>query len=182
MLEQYKNNDMEAPVISGVAHDSSESMITLIGLPDSPGIAAQVFEEVAKNGINVDMIVQNISKTVQGKTDLSFTVPQDSANAGFIAMQGITEQLGSPQILLDNNVGKLSLVGAGMKTNPGVSATFFAALRDAGVNVEMISTSEVRISVIIRLEELEAAVRALHTAFELDSNDDAAVVYGGSGR
>lgn len=175
-------NDLEAPIISGISHDSSESMISLIGLPDKPGVAAKVFDEVASKGINVDMIVQNISKSVSGKSDISFSLPQDSADLGAKAMLDIAEELGHPEIHLEHNVGKLSLVGAGMKTNPGVSAKFFNALQSAGVNIEMISTSEIRISVIISLDDLKTAITALHTAFGLDSSTDEAVVYGGTGR
>ncbi|MDR1861471.1 MAG: aspartate kinase [Candidatus Ancillula sp.] len=177
-----KEQDLEAPIISGVAHDSSESMISLVGLPDVPGIAAKIFDEVAKHGINVDMIVQNISKSVSGRSDISFTLPQSQAELGARTLLEVSRELGGPEVHLEHNVGKLSLIGAGMKTNPGVSARFFSALNDAGVNVEMISTSEIRISVVVSLDDLDRAVKALHTAFELDSVEDEAVVYGGTGR
>jgi aspartate kinase len=176
------NKDMEAPIISGVAHDASESMISLVGLPDRPGIAARIFDEVASKGINVDMIVQNVSKSIPGKADLSFSLPQDSSALGAKVLLEIADELGNPEIHLEHNVGKLSLIGAGMKTNPGVSARFFEALHSAGVNIEMISTSEIRISVIVSLDDLDRAVQVLHTAFNLDSTEDEAVVYGGTGR
>lgn len=174
--------DLEAPVISGVAHDDSESMISLSGLPDEPGIAARIFKEVAIKGVNVDMIVQNVSNTLPDKSDISFTVPQEQAELGANALLEIADELGNPEIHLEHNVGKLSLVGAGMKTNPGVSATFFEALHNAGINIEMISTSEIRISVIISLDNLNRAVKVLHTAFDLDSEQEEAKVYAGTGR
>jgi aspartate kinase len=180
--KMLRDQDLEAPVISGVAHDASESMIKLRGLPDRPGIAATIFEEVARQGVNVDMIVQNVSGSETMKSNLSFSLPQDQSQKGIEALKNISDKLGDPQILLEDNIGKLSLIGAGMKTNPGVSATFFKALNDANINVEMISTSEIRISVIVALSDLDKAVQVLHTAFDLDSTEDEAVVYGGTGR
>ncbi|GHT81779.1 aspartokinase [Actinomycetota bacterium] len=176
------DRDLEAPLISGVAHDNSESMISLVGLPDKPGIAATIFEAVAAAGVNVDMIVQNVSKSVPGKSDISFTAPSDQSDKGAQLLRDISDELGNPEIHLEHSVGKLSLIGAGMKTNPGVSATFFRALNKADINVEMISTSEIRISVIVSLEDLDNAAIALHKAFGLDSASDEAVVYGGTGR
>ncbi|MDR0951168.1 MAG: aspartate kinase [Candidatus Ancillula sp.] len=174
--------DLEAPLITGIAHDSSESKVTIVGVPDRPGVAARVFELMSSKDINVDMIVQNVSTQVQGYTDISFTLPSSQGNSAIEALSAVKDQVGFNRIELDDRVGKVSLIGVGMKTNSGVSSKFFAALRDADVNVEMISTSEIRISVITRANQLPAAVQALHTAFELDSEQEEAVVYGGTGR
>ena len=172
---------MEAPIISGVAHDRSEAKITVVGVPDVPGTAARIFEVVAGAGANIDMIVQNISVASTGRTDISFTLPEEDGPIATTALNAVREAIGFESIQLDDQIGKLSLIGAGMKSHPGVSAKLFAALRDAGVNIEMISTSEIRISVVTREDNLDAAVRAVHTAFELDTEAEA-VVYGGTGR
>lgn len=173
---------MEAPIIAGVAHDLSEAKITVVGVPDTTGKAAQIFHAVANAEINLDMIVQNVSATDTGLTDISFTLPKTDGQTAMEALKAIQEQVGFTGLQYDDQVGKLSLVGAGMRSNPGVSATFFRALADSDVNIEMISTSEIRISVITRSELLEEAVRAVHTAFGLDSEDGEAVVYAGTGR
>ncbi|MFC7490108.1 MULTISPECIES: aspartate kinase [unclassified Knoellia] len=173
---------VEAPIIAGVAHDLSEAKITVVGVPDTTGKAAQIFHAVAAAEINLDMIVQNVSATDTGLTDISFTLPKTDGQTAMEALQSIQEQVGFTGLQYDDQVGKLSLVGAGMRSNPGVSATFFRALADADVNIEMISTSEIRISVITRSELLDEAVRAVHTAFGLDSQDGEAVVYAGTGR
>ena len=173
---------VEAPIIAGVAHDRSEAKITVVGVPDVAGKAAQIFEAVASAEINIDMIVQNVSATETGLTDISFTLPETDLPAAMQALGAIQGEVGFAGLLDDNGIGKLSLVGAGMRSNPGVSATFFKALADAGVNIEMISTSEIRISVITRDGLLDEAVRAVHTAFGLDSTEGEAVVYGGTGR
>ena len=173
---------MEAPIIAGVAHDRSEAKITVVGVPDTTGKAAQIFHAVAVAEINIDMIVQNVSATDTGLTDISFTLPKTDGQRGMQALQAIQAQVGFVGLQYDDQIGKLSLVGAGMRSNPGVSATFFRALADQGVNIEMISTSEIRISVVTRSELLDEAVRAVHTAFGLDSEDGEAVVYAGSGR
>ena len=172
---------MEAPIISGVAHDRSEAKITVVGVPDVPGTAARIFEVVAGAGANIDMIVQNISVASTGRTDISFTLPEEDGPIATTALNAVREAIGFESIQLDDQIGKLSLIGAGMKSHPGVSAKLFGALRDAGVNIEMISTSEIRISVVTREDNLDAAVRAVHTAFELDTEAEA-VVYGGTGR
>ena len=172
---------MEAPIISGVAHDRSEAKITVVGVPDVPGTAARIFEVVAGAGANIDMIVQNISVASTGRTDISFTLPEEDGPIATTALNAVREAIGFESIQLDDQIGKLSLIGAGMKSHPGVSAKLFAALRDADVNIEMISTSEIRISVVTREDNLDAAVRAVHTAFELDTEAEA-VVYGGTGR
>jgi aspartate kinase len=173
---------VEAPIIAGVAHDRSEAKVTVVGVPDRLGMAAQIFEAVTLAQINIDMIVQNVSATATGLTDISFTLPKTDGAAAVEALQRIQGDVGFSAIQYDDQIGKLSLVGAGMRSNPGVSATFFKALANAGVNIEMISTSEIRISVITRDDLLDEAVRAVHTAFGLDSSEGEAVVYGGTGR
>ncbi|MCA0291815.1 MAG: aspartate kinase [Actinobacteria bacterium] len=172
---------VEAPIIAGVAHDRSEAKITVVGVPDRAGMAATIFAAIADADINIDMIVQNVSATETGLTDISFTLPKGEVTASMQALQRIQGEVGFVSLLHDDLIGKLSLVGAGMKSSPGVSATFFKALADADINVEMISTSEIRISVITREDRLDEAVRAVHTAFALDT-DQEAVVYAGTGR
>jgi aspartate kinase len=173
---------MEQAIISGVAHDRSEAKITVVGVPDRVGVAARIFKAVAEAGINIDMIVQNVSAVATGRTDISFTLPRDDGQRAMTTLQGIQESMGFESLLYDDRIGKISLVGAGMRSNPGVSATFFSALADAGVNIEMISTSEIRISVVVDQDEVDLAVTATHKAFELDSDQVEAVVYGGTGR
>lgn len=173
---------MEQPIISGVAHDPSEAKVTVVGVPDVPGTAASVFEVVAAAEVNVDMIVQNVSAAQTGLTDISFTLPSTDGAKATAALQAAQERLGFESLQYDDTIGKLSLIGAGMKSHPGVSAKLFGALRDAGINIEMISTSEIRVSVVTRADQLDDAVRAVHTAFGLDADEDEAVVYGGTGR
>ncbi|MGZ4610050.1 MAG: aspartate kinase [Actinomycetes bacterium] len=173
---------MEQAIISGVAHDRSEAKITVVGVPDKPGEAAAIFRAVSEAEINIDMIVQNISAAATGRTDISFTLPKTDGQTGMEALHRIREQVGFEDLLYDDQVGKVSLIGAGMRSHPGVSATFFGALADAGVNIEMISTSEIRISVVVRGEDVDSAVTAVHTAFDLDATEAEAVVYGGTGR
>jgi aspartate kinase len=173
---------VEQAIISGVAHDRSEAKVTVVGVPDKPGEAAKIFGELAAVEINLDMIVQNVSTRGTGRTDLSFTLPKADGQTALSALTRVKDSIGFEELLFDDHIGKLSLIGAGMRSHPGVSAAFFAALADAGVNVEMISTSEIRISVICRDTDLDAAVRAVHDAFELGSGDEQAVVYGGTGR
>jgi aspartate kinase len=176
------DEQMEQAIISGVAHDRSEAKITVVGVPDKPGEAATIFRAVSEAEINIDMIVQNISAAATGRTDISFTLPKADGQAGMEALDRIREQVGFEDLLYDDQVGKVSLIGAGMRSHPGVSATFFGALADAGVNIEMISTSEIRISVVVRGADVDSAVTAVHTAFELDAKETEAVVYGGTGR
>jgi aspartate kinase len=177
-----EGEDVEAPIIAGVAHDRSQAKITVVGVPDQPGKAAEIFQACADAEINIDMIVQNVSAVDTGLTDISFTLPKTDGQVGVQALKRIQPVSGFASLLYDDHIGKLSLVGAGMRSHPGVSATFFKALAETGVNIEMISTSEIRISVITRDDQLDEAVRAVHTAFGLDSADGEAVVYGGSGR
>jgi len=173
---------VEAPMITGVAHDRSQAKITVVGVPDHPGKAAEIFQACADAEINIDMIVQNVSAVETGLTDISFTLPKTDGKVGVQALKRIQPEVGFASLLYDDHIGKLSLVGAGMRSHPGVSATFFKALAETGVNIEMISTSEIRVSVITRDDQLDDAVRAVHTAFGLDSADGEAVVYGGTGR
>ena len=173
---------VEQAIISGVAHDRSEAKITVVGVPDKPGQAAAIFRAVAAAEINIDMIVQNVSAAATARTDISFTLPKDDGKAALEALTRVQASVGFESLVYDDAIGKLSLVGAGMRSHPGVSARFFDALADGGVNIEMISTSEIRISVICRDTDLDVAVRAVHAAFELGDEETQAVVYGGTGR
>jgi aspartate kinase len=173
---------MEQAIISGVAHDRSEAKVTVAGVPDVVGQAAKIFRAIAVAGINIDMIVQNISAAATGLTDISFTLPRDDGEAALAALRAVQQEIGFESLLYDDRIGKVSLVGAGMRSHPGVTATFFGALAEAGVNIEMISTSEIRISVVVDENEVDAAVTATHRAFNLDTSEVEAVVYGGTGR
>ncbi|MFG2195746.1 aspartate kinase [Streptomyces sp. NPDC048639] len=173
---------MEQALISGVAHDTSEAKITVVGVPDKPGEAATIFRAIADAEINIDMVVQNVSAASTGLTDISFTLPKTEGKKAIGALERAKTAIGFESLRYDDQIAKISLVGAGMKTNPGVTATFFEALSNAGVNIELISTSEIRISVVTRADDVNEAVRAVHTAFGLDSESDEAVVYGGTGR
>ncbi|MCX4235778.1 aspartate kinase [Streptomyces sp. NPDC020707] len=173
---------VEHAIISGVAHDISEAKITVVGVPDKPGEAAVIFRTIADAEINIDMIVQNVSAASTGLTDISFTLPKAEGHKAIESLEKAKGAIGFESLRYDDQIGKISLVGAGMKTNPGVTASFFQALSDAGVNIELISTSEIRISVVTRQDDVNEAVRAVHSAFGLDSDSDEAVVYGGTGR
>jgi aspartate kinase len=173
---------MEQAIISGVAHDRSEAKITVVGVPDRVGEAARIFTAIAEAGINIDMIVQNVSAVATGRTDISFTLPRDDGQRAMATLQRLQESMGYESLLYDDRIGKVSLIGAGMRSHPGVSAKFFGALAEAGVNIEMISTSEIRISVVVDQDEVDQAVTAAHKAFELDADQVEAVVYGGTGR
>jgi aspartate kinase len=175
-------SDMEQPIISGVAHDRSEAKITVVGVPDRAGEAARIFETLADAQINIDMIVQNVSVRATGRSDISFTLPREDGQTAMTALARLRDEVGYEQVLYDDSIGKVSLVGAGMRTHPGVSATFFSAMAAAGVNIEMISTSEIRISVVVEEAMVDAAVASAHAAFSLDSDEVQAVVYGGTGR
>jgi len=172
---------LEQALITGVAHERDEAKITIVGVPDEPGIAAQIFGTVANAEINIDMIVQNVSTEGTGRTDISFTLPKADGPAAMAALNKIADQIKFKTLLYDDHIGKVSLIGAGMRSHPGVAAKFFAALGQAGLNIEMISTSEIRVSVICRDTDLDAAVRAVHDAFDL-GGDEEAVVYAGTGR
>lgn len=176
-----KEIPLEQPLISGVAHDRTRAKITVVGVPDVPGSAAKVFGLINEAKVNLDMIVQNVPTDRPGVTDISFTLDQAQGPTALKALEVAKAELGFQEVIYNESVGKLSLVGAGMKTNTGVSFTFFEALSNAGVNIDMISTSEIRISVITELSKLDEAVRAVHTAFGLDAEGEA-TVYGGTGR
>jgi aspartate kinase len=173
---------MEQAIIAGVAHDKSEAKITIVGVPDRTGVAARIFQALADNDLNIDMIVQNVSAAATGLTDISFTLPKADGAEATAVLKRIQGEVGYASIQYDDTIGKLSLIGAGMRSHPGVTATFFAAMSESGVNIEMISTSEIRISIIVRESDLERAAKAAHTAFGLDSDQNEAVVYGGTGR
>ena len=173
---------MEQAIISGVAHDRSEAKVTIVGVPDVPGKAAEIFKTLAKQEANIDMIVQNISTKGSGATDISFTLPKADASTALKALAAEQTDVGFDSLIHDDQIGKLSVVGAGMRSHPGVTATLFEALSEAQVNIDMISTSEIRISVVTRADLLDDAVRAAHAAYGLDSEDNEAVVYGGTGR
>ena len=177
-----EDGEMEQAIISGVAHDRSEAKITVVGVPDKVGEAARIFRAIAGAAINIDMIVQNISAAATGRTDISFTVPRADGQAAMTSLGRLQDEVGFESLLYDDRIGKVSVVGAGMRSHPGVSATFFGALAEAGVNIEMISTSEIRISVVVDENDVRAAVEAAHQAFDLGAGDEGAVVYGGTGR
>jgi len=161
---------MEEPIISGVVHDVGESKMTLLGVPDRPGVSALLFESLAQANVNVDMIVQNTS--VDGTTDISFTLPAGDVAVAQPILERVGAEVGAKGVDTDAQIAKLSLVGAGMKTSPGVAARMFRVLADHGVNIEMISTSTIRISVVVERSALDTAIVALHTAFGLDADSD----------
>jgi aspartate kinase len=180
--EDVEESDVEQAIISGVAHDVSEAKVTVVGVPDRIGEAAGIFRVIAGAGINIDMIVQNVSAVATGRTDISFTLPRADGQAAMSALRQLQSAIGFESLLYDDRIGKVSLIGAGMRSHPGVTATFFGALAEAGVNIEMISTSEIRISVVVDQKDVNEAVNAAHKAFELDADEVEAVVYGGTGR
>ncbi|MGG5172336.1 aspartate kinase [Pseudarthrobacter sp. J1738] len=172
---------LEQPIISGVAHDRSEAKVTVVGVPDIPGKAAAIFQVIAKAHSNIDMIVQNVSTKGTGHTDISFTLPMVEGADALDALRAAQPEIGFESIDYNDQIGKLSLIGAGMRSHPGVSAKFFEALSTSGINIDMISTSEIRISVVTQADLLDAAVRSIHKAFDLDGESEA-TVYGGTGR
>ncbi|WP_300344580.1 aspartate kinase [Nesterenkonia sp.] len=171
---------LEQPIISGLAHESSEGKLTIRGVPDAPGKAAAVFNPIAEAGINIDMIVQDISAETK-KTNISFTLPGADGDKAQRILTEHQDEIGFESLDFVPQVGKVSLIGGGMRNHPGVSARFFSALSEAGINIELISTSEIRVSVITDVEVMDKAVQAIHTAFGLDS-DEEAKVYAGTGR
>jgi aspartate kinase len=179
--DQPEGGSMEQAIISGIAHDKSEAKITIVGVPDRAGVAARIFQAIADADVNIDMIVQNVSAAATGLTDISFTLPRTEGSRATSIVQKLQGEIGFQSIQYDDQIGKLSLIGAGMRSHPGVTANFFAAMASAGVNIEMISTSEIRISIVCRQADIERAVQAAHTAFDLDADQIEAVVYGGSG-
>lgn len=172
---------VEEAVLAGVATDVSEAKVTVLGIPDLPGEAAKVFRVIADAEINIDMVLQNISSLEDGRTDITFTCPRADGPRAMELLKKLQDDGSCKNVLYDDQIGKVSLVGAGMKSHPGVTAVFCEALRDAGVNIELISTSEIRISVLIRENEVEKSVRALHDAFDL-GGEEQATVYAGTGR
>jgi aspartate kinase len=181
VINPKEGEQVEQPIVTGIATDLSEAKITVVGVPDVPGKAAQIFKIVAKTNANVDMIVQNVSAAATGLTDISFTLPKSEAQAVLKALQADQGEVGFLGLQHDDQIGKLALVGAGMRTNTGVSAKLFEALHLASINIEMISTSEIRISVVTRADSVNDAARVLHAAFDLDA-DEEAIVYAGTGR
>ncbi len=178
--DDKEGTSMEAPIITGVAHDRSEAKITVAGVPDRIGEAARIFQTVADAGVNIDMIVQNNS-IENNTTAITFTLPQADSGKALDALAAAQSQIGFEKTIYNENVGKVSIIGVGMRSHPGVTATFFSALAEAGINIQMISTSEIRISVVVDIDDVDNAVRAAHTAFGLDA-DGQAVVYAGTGR
>lgn len=180
-IQLPEGQPMEQPIVAGVAHDTSEAKVTIVGVPDIPGKAADIFKVISDANTNIDMIVQNPSRAGAGATDISFTVPLHQGKDTIAALRAAQERIGFEDITHQRNIGKISLIGAGMRSNPGVSATFFDALHKAGANIDLISTSEIRISVVTAEDKLQDAVREIHTAFGLDA-EEVAKVHGGTGR
>ncbi len=180
--DESEEAGMEQAIISGVAHDRSEGKITVVGVPDKVGSAAGIFGIIAEAGVNIDMIVQNVSAIATGRTDISFTLPGADGQKTLETLRAAQEKIGFQELLYDDRIGKISVIGAGMRSHPGVSAKFFAALAGAGVNIQMITTSEIRISVVVSQNDVDSAVNATHRAFDLEADEVEAVVYGGTGR
>ncbi|WP_327143233.1 aspartate kinase [Nocardia sp. NBC_01327] len=172
---------LEQAILTGVAHDRSEAKVTVVGIPDEPGYAAKVFRAVADAEINIDMVLQNVSKVETGKTDITFTLPKLDGPRAVELLSKQQGDIGFSRVVYDDHVGKVSLVGAGMKSHPGVTATFCEALAEARINIDLISTSEIRISVLVKDNDLDEAVQVLHRAFDLGGSE-VAVVHGGTGR
>ena len=179
---ESKDSTVEQAIISGVAHDRSEAKITVVGVPDKVGYAAAILRALGDAQINIDMIVQNVSAAATALTDISFTLPRADGQTAMTALARLKDEVGFERLQYDDSVGKVSIVGAGMRSAPGITATFFQALADAGINIAMISTSEIRISVVVTESQVEEAVRAAHSAFDLGTDEVQAVVYGGTGR
>lgn len=181
VYSKKRKEDMEEPIVSGVATDDTQSKVTVIGVPDVPGKAGEIFSIVAESGANIDMIVQNVSTKENHLSDISFTLPHSDRVKVVEALKIRQSEVGYESISYDDEIGKLSVVGSGMKTNSGVSAKLFGALAKGGINIEMISTSEIRISVVTRADQLKDATRIVHSAFELDA-EQTAIIYTGTGR
>ena len=177
-----KEGKMEQPIISGIAHDRGQDKITVAGVPNHPGRAAMVFQTIAAAGANIDMIVQNIPVADPTRANITFTIPEADAQVALDALESAKEEIGFKEVRYNPNIGKLSLVGTGMRTNPGVAARLFAALYEAGINIDLISSSEIRLSIVTKLDDLDRAVAVVHSAFGLDAEVSEAVVYAGTGR
>ena len=180
-INDMEGTAMEQAIISGIAHDRSEAKITVVGVPDEAGRAAHIFETIAGADVNIDMIVQNVPEVGTNRTDISFTLPMTDGKKAIDALRAVQAEIGFEDLLYNDQIGKVSVVGVGMRSHPGVTAKFFNALAGAGINIGMISTSEIRISVVVPAEDVDDAVRAAHTAFGLDAEGQA-VVYAGTGR
>ncbi len=163
---QEEDPNMEQAIVSGVVADSSEAKVTVTGVPDRPGVAARLFRALADSHVNVDMIVQNVS--VHGVTDISFTVPKADLETGLRVARELQSEIGSTDVMADREIARVSLIGAGMKTHPGIAARMFETLAHEGVNIDMISTSPIRISCVVRSLQIDQAVQSLHSAFELE--------------
>ena len=181
LVDMQKGNAMEEAIISGIAHDRGEAKVTVAGVPDQVGVAAMIFEVIAECDVNIDMIVQNVSEVATGATDITFTVPMSDGKKAVDALNAAKDRIGFTELRYDDQIGKVSVVGVGMRTHPGVTAKFFGALAAANINIQMISTSEIRISVVVDAGDVDAAVQAAHSAFELDAAEEA-IVYAGTGR
>ena len=177
-----KEGQMEQPIISGIAHDRGQDKITVAGVPNHPGRAAMVFQTIAAAGANIDMIVQNIPVADPTRANITFTIPEADARVALDALESAKDEIGFKEVRYNPNIGKLSLVGTGMRTNPGVAARLFAALSEAGINIDLISSSEIRLSIVTRLDDLDRAVAVVHSAFGMDAEVSEAVVYAGTGR
>lgn len=177
-----KEGKMEQPIISGIAHDRGQDKITVAGVPNHPGRAAMVFQTIAAAGANIDMIVQNIPVADPTRANITFTIPEADAQVALDALESAKEEIGFKEVRYNPNISKLSLVGTGMRTNPGVAARLFAALSEAGINIDLISSSEIRLSIVTKLDDLDRAVTVVHSAFGLDAEVSEAVVYAGTGR
>ena len=177
-----KEGKMEQPIISGIAHDRGQDKITVAGVPNHPGRAAMVFQTIAAAGANIDMIVQNIPVADPTRANITFTSPEADAQVALDALESAKDEIGFKEVRYNPNIGKLSLVGTGMRTNPGVAARLFAALSEAGINIDLISSSEIRLSIVTKLDDLDRAVAVVHSAFGLDAEVSEAVVYAGTGR
>ena len=177
-----KEGKMEQPIISGIAHDRGQDKITVAGVPNHHGRAAMVFQTIAAAGANIDMIVQNIPVADPTRANITFTIPEADAQVALDALESAKEEIGFKEVRYNPNIGKLSLVGTGMRTNPGVAARLFAALSEAGINIDLISSSEIRLSIVTKLDDLDRAVAVVHSAFGLDAEVSEAVVYAGTGR
>jgi aspartate kinase len=162
-----EDKSMEQAIVSAVTHDVSEAKVTVVGVPDRPGIAARLFRELADVDVNVDMIVQNVSE--HGVTDISFTVPRSDLTTGAAVCQRLADEIGAAGVSSDRDIARVSIIGAGMKSNPGVAATMFETLAGEGINIEMISTSAIRTSCVVREDQIERAVQTLHSAFGLET-------------
>ena len=177
-----KEGKMEQPIISGIAHDRGQDKITVAGVPNHPGRAAMVFQTIAAAGANIDMIVQNIPVSDPTRANITFTIPEADAQVALDALESAKDEIGFKEVRYNPNIGKLSLVGTGMRTNPGVAARLFAALSEAGINIDLISSSEIRLSIVTKLDDLDRAVAVVPSAFGLDAEVSEAVVYAGTGR